>query len=545
MFILSLVKFENFSFISPPKEILHDINLEIEEGDFVLFCGPSGSGKTTLLSHLKKELIPVGKVKGKVTFNSINIKDLDDNQSATDIGFLFQNPDNQLVTDTVIQEIAFPLENIGMPTEDIRNRIAEMTAFFGIENILYKNVNELSGGQKQLVNLCSLLVLKPKLLLLDEPTSQLDPIASYDFLTILRRLNEEFSITIMINEHSIDNIFPFVDKVVFLKDGSIKYFDDTQTTVKNAIKDDLFKFYLPDVSKVNFLLSEKYPEIKDDEIAVSIREGRKVLNKIENNLKVFPKKEKVLLTDNYPFFNNETIISSSGLYFAYAKEHIILKDIDFSLKQGEFIGIIGGNGAGKTTFIQLLSGLLKPIKGKISRKNDIKIAYLYQNPIIHFSKEKVVDELLLDDEKELSEDTKELIKFFNIEYLLNQNPYDCSGGEQQKIAIIKAMIKKPDVLILDEPTKGFDPVSKYNFAKELQNLQSNGLTIIITSHDLSFVANYCYRCIMLFDGGIQVDNYPKEIFSENNFYTTFINRLVKDYIPDGIILKDIKEKWDL
>jgi energy-coupling factor transport system ATP-binding protein len=545
VFALSIVKFEDFSFISNEKEILSNINLEIEEGEFVLFCGPSGSGKTTLLSHVKKELKPVGKVKGKVTFNSINIKDLEDIQSATDIGFLFQNPDNQLVTDTVIQEIAFPLENIGLPTEDIRNRIAEMTAFFGIENILYKNVNELSGGQKQLVNLCSLLVLKPKLLLLDEPTSQLDPIASYDFLTILRRLNEEFSITIMISEHSIDNIFPFVDKVVFLLDGSIKYFNDTQTTVKNAINDDLFKFYLPDVSKVNFLLGEKYPQIKDDKIAVSIREGRKVLNKLNNNLEIFPKKEKTLLDDNYPFFNNETLLSSSGLYFAYTKEHIVLKDIDFSIKQGEFIGIIGGNGAGKTTFIQLLSGLLKPIKGKISSKKDLKLAYLYQNPIIHFSKEKVIDELLLVNEKELNSDTKELVKFFGIEHLLNQNPYDCSGGEQQKIAIIKAMIKKPDVLVLDEPTKGLDPVSKYNLAKEFQTLQNNGLTIVMTSHDLSFVANYCQHCIMLFDGGIQVDNCPKEIFAENNFYTTFINRLVKDYIPDGVILDDIKEKWNL
>ena len=202
----------NFSYASTDGsektfECLHDINLEINYGDFVLLCGPSGCGKTTLLSNLKKELIPNGLRSGIARYNGIGISQLDDETSACDIGYLFQNPDSQIVTDTVIQEIAFPLENIGVSSEEIRNRISELAAFFGLNDILHKNVNELSGGQKQLVNLCSLLVLRPKVLLLDEPMSQLDPIASYDFLSILRRLNEEFSITILISEHKSDNIF--------------------------------------------------------------------------------------------------------------------------------------------------------------------------------------------------------------------------------------------------------------------------------------------------------------------------------------------------
>jgi energy-coupling factor transport system ATP-binding protein len=541
---LALVKFENFSFTTSDKEILSDINFEVDEGEFVLICGPSGSGKTTLLSHLKKELRPNGKINGKVLFDSINIKDLDDTKSATDIGFLFQNPDNQLVTDTVIQEIAFPLENIGMETEEIRNRIAEMTAFFGLDKLLYKNVNELSGGEKQLVNLCSLLVLKPKLLLLDEPTSQLDPIASYEFLTILRRLNEEFSITIMINEHNVNNILPFADKVIFLNNGSVEYFNTKKNIIQEVANDEVFKFYLPDVSKINLLLREKYPKLKDEKIAISIREGRKLLNKIADDLEVFPKDTNKTLSEDYLYYNNEELVKTSGLYFAYNKENIILKDIEFTIKQGEFIGIVGGNGSGKTTLIQLLAGLLKPVKGKIMRK-DIKIAYLYQNPMIHFSKETVEKELLLDNETELNNETRKLLKFFNIEHLIYQNPYDCSGGEQQKIAIIKAFMKKPDILILDEPSKGLDPLSKHDLAKKLQTLQSNDLTIVMTSHDLSFVANYFHRCIMLFDGGIQVDNDPKDIFAENNFYTTFVNRLVKDYIPNGVVLDDVKEKWNL
>ncbi|GAA5819105.1 MAG: cobalt ABC transporter ATP-binding protein [Methanobrevibacter sp. CfCl-M3] len=541
---MALVKFEDFSFTTSDKEILSDINFEVDEGEFVLICGSSGSGKTTLLFHLKKELRPNGKIKGKVLFDSINIKDLDDTKSAADIGFLFQNPDNQLVTDTVIQEIAFPLENIGMETEEIRNRIAEMTAFFGLDKLLYKNVNELSGGEKQLVNLCSLLVLKPKLLLLDEPTSQLDPIASYEFLTILRRLNEEFSITIMINEHNVNNILPFADKVIFLNNGSVEYFNTKKNIIQEVANDEVFKFYLPDVSKINLLLREKYPKLKDEKIAISMREGRKLLNKIADDLEVFPKDTNKTLSEDYLYYNNEELVKTNGLYFAYNKENIILKDIEFTIKQGEFIGIVGGNGSGKTTLIQLLAGLLKPVKGKIIRK-DVKIAYLYQNPMIHFSKETVEKELLLDNETELNNETRKLLKFFNVEHLIDQNPYDCSGGEQQKIAIIKVLMKKPDILILDEPSKGLDPLSKHNLAEKLQTLQSNDLTIVMTSHDLSFVANYCHRCIMLFDGGIQVDNDPKDMFAENNFYTTFVNRLVKDYIPNGVVLDDVKEKWNL
>jgi len=348
----------------------------------------------------------------------------------------------------------------------------------------------------------------------------------------------------MINEHNVNNILPFADKVIFLNNGSVEYFNTKKNIIQEVANDEVFKFYLPDVSKTNLLLREKYPKLKDEKIAISMREGRKLLNKIADDLEVFPKDTNKTLSEDYLYYNNEELVKTNGLYFAYNKENIILKDIEFTIKQGEFIGIVGGNGSGKTTLIQLLAGLLKPVKGKIIRK-DVKIAYLYQNPMIHFSKETVEKELLLDNETELNNETRKLLKFFNVEHLIDQNPYDCSGGEQQKIAIIKALMKKPDILILDEPSKGLDPLSKHNLAKKLQTLQSNDLTIVMTSHDLSFVANYCHRCIMLFDGGIQVDNDPKDMFAENNFYTTFVNRLVKDYIPNGVVLDDVKEKWNL
>lgn len=566
---MGFVEFKDFSFAYKTVEgeeisILSDINLSISEGEFVLFCGPSGSGKTTLFSNLKKELAPAGVRKGVAYFNGKNILELDDVESAINVGFLFQNPDNQIVTDTVIQEIAFPLENIGVPSDEIRNRIAEMTAFFGIDHILHKNVNDLSGGQKQLVNLCSLLVLKPKLLILDEPTSQLDPIASYDFLTILKRLNEEFSITILISEHKIDNVFPFVDKVVFMRNGQIKHCENPYDLLDTLDKESMFNHYLPDVTKVYSLLKDTNLDLSNTKLPLTIREGKKVLRDIdemlaknnislksgcENSFNYSLDKSVNSYSQVFDFVNEneygDVLLSTKNLYFAYDKNNIVLNDINFEIRKGEFLSIIGGNGTGKSTFLKLLAGILNPIKGKIKYQKDLKIAYLHQNPIVHFSKDTVREELYLtlDLEDSFKKSILDYLDFFEINHLLDTHPYDCSGGEQQKIALVKALVANPDILILDEPSKGLDPISIINLAKILKGLQNSGITIIITSHNLPFVSNYCQRCLMLFDGSLQIDSTPKNIFANNNFYTTFINRLVKDYINDGVCLEDVWKEW--
>jgi len=593
---LALIEIDNFNFsyiasdgIGENSESLKGIDLKVDYGEFVLICGPSGCGKTTLLTNLKKELMPNGIRSGNIKFEGTDISDLDDLSSACDIAYLFQNPDSQIVTDTVIQEIAFPLENIGLDTEEIRNRISEIVAFFGINDILHKNVNELSGGQKQLVNLCSLLVLRPKVLLLDEPMSQLDPIASYDFLSILRRLNEEFSITIIISEHKSDSLFSFVDKVVFMEDGKIKFNDRPSEVCHLVSDDDIFTHYLPAVYKIYSPLSDRYSSLNKLNIPLSIREGRRVLNTIHDDLIKISnsalENPSDLSDDTFHTVQNSrfskilskvsenTLIKMDGVYFSYEKNNLILKNIDFTIDDGEFLAIIGGNGVGKSTFLQILTGLLKPIKGKVKYRKGIKISYVHQNPMIHFSKDTVKEELL--DSLNLDNDTvsnllelpltdflnsnilnnikfnnsnstfMELIEFFNIKHILNQHPYDCSGGEMQKTVILKALLKDPDILVLDEPTKGLDPISNLNLASMLNSLNANGLTVIMTSHDLDFVANNCPRCLMLFDKNIQIDNHPKRIFSQNNFYTTFVNRMVKDYLPNAITLSDVLDLWNL
>ena len=611
---MALIEFNDFSFsylnsdgTESQRKSLDSIDLEINYGDFVLLCGPSGCGKTTLLTNLKKELMPAGRRSGEIRFNGVRIQDLDDISSACDIGYLFQNPDSQIVTDTVIQEIAFPLENIGLPTEEIRNRISEIVAFFGMNDILHKNVNELSGGQKQLVNLCSLLVLRPEVLLLDEPMSQLDPIASYEFLSIVRRLNEEFSITVIMSEHKADSIFPFIDKAVFLKDGKIEFVDNAHNICSEVIDDEIFENYLPAVTKIYNSLSVKYPSLIKLNTPLSIREGRRCLNEIHDDLikisegsenfdnlgfsnlhhtsKKYQSMEKSGILDKISLNKNRNaLIQMKGIYFAYEKEKLILKNVDFDLNRGEFVSLIGGNGVGKSTFLQLLVGILKPIKGKVKYRKGIKLAYVHQNPMIHFSKDNVREEFLesilesnlfnksnVDFKKEDYESLlklnneefidsellnglkfdsiefkfKEIIEFFDICDLIDKHPYDCSGGEQQKIVIVKALLQNADVLVLDEPTKGLDPISSKALADILNSLIDNGLTIIMTSHDLDFVANNCKRCLMLFDKDIQIDDDPKVIFAENNFYTTFTNRMVKEYIPEVVTFDDVKSKWSL
>ena len=611
---MALIEFKDFSFAymnsdGTESEVksLDSINLEIDYGDFVLLCGPSGCGKTTLLTNLKKELMPAGRRSGEIKFNGTRIIDMDEISSACDIGYLFQNPDSQIVTDTVIQEIAFPLENIGLPTEEIRNRISEIVAFFGINGILHKNVNELSGGQKQLVNLCSLLVLRPKVLLLDEPMSQLDPIASYEFLSIVRRLNEEFSITVIMSEHKADSIFPFIDKAVFLKEGKIEFVDNAHNICSEVIDDEIFENYLPAVTKIYNSLSVRYPSLIKLNTPLSIREGRRCLNTIHDDLikisngdvdsinlnhdnlhitnKKYHSQEKSGILDKISIGGDKNaLIKMNGIYFAYEKEHLILKNLDFELEKGDFVSLIGGNGVGKSTFLQLLVGILKPIKGKVKYKNGIKLAYVHQNPMIHFSKDNVKEEFLesilesnllqnnsvgfnketydnllkMSNEEFIESDVlnglefdsiefkfKELIEFFDICDLIDKHPYDCSGGEQQKIVIVKALLKNADVLVLDEPTKGLDPISSKNLANILNSLRDNGITILMTSHDLDFVANNCKRCLMLFDKDIQIDDDPKVIVAENNFYTTFVNRMVKDYVPEIVTLDDLKDKWGL
>lgn len=546
---MEMVQFKDYSFSYPSKKILNNINLEINQGDFVLICGPSGCGKTTLLMNLKNEIRPKGDEEGEILYNGKDLRALDKITSASEIGFLFQNPENQFVCDTVMQELSFGLENLGTPTDEIRSRIAEMSTFFGLNSLLHENIENLSGGQKQLINLCSLLILKPKLLILDEPTSQLDPIASHDFLTILRRLNEEFAITIIMTEHRIDNVFPLVNKVAFIENGSVKEVSKPNEIPLNNWDHPIFSNYLPSTSLVYSVFKKHYSFIESDNVPLSINDG---LNVMDNLNREMIEKNNTTLSDEYGrlagpvMLNenaNETILSCKNIWFSYDGNEIITKNVSFDVKKGEFVSILGGNGSGKSTLMQLLSKIQKPLKGKVKYAKDVSASYVHQNPLVHIEEESVAKELNIEDVDNIDENTMKLIKFFKIEDILDNHPYDCSGGEQQRIVIVKALLDNPDILFLDEPTKGIDPIFKEELGEKFKELQNSGLTIIMITHDMDFAADYSERVFFLFDGSIQIDSTPKELFSNNKFYTTFTNRMVKNYLPLCITLKDLKNIW--
>jgi len=573
---MDIIEFKNFSFSYTGHEnILSNINIKISPGEFLLLCGPSGSGKTTLLSNIKNEIKPPGYSDGVIYYFGQDIKKLGKFRSACEIGFLFQDTD-QFISNNVLQEIAFPLENIGISPYEIRKRIAEIVAFFGLDKHLHKHINQLSGGEKQLVNLCSILVLKPKILLLDEPTSQLDPIAAYELLSILRRLNEEFSITIIVTEHRINNIFPFIDKAIFLENGKIKFLEPPREICSKAWRNGIFQNYIPSVAKIHFLLKSKYGMLMEDNVPISIREGKQELNFLEKRLNKSNDSSKDQYTQNNETHNiycyehefnkinpklKSDLIHCTDVWFGYEKDNIVLKGVSLKISSGEFISLVGGNGAGKTTLLQILSGILKPKNGKINYIKNIKIGYVHQNPMIHFMHETVEDELsesllkavniesktkdCTDEKQDKIDEKYEFIKLFELSKLLKKHPYDCSKGEQQKIAITKVLLTKPDILFLDEPTKGLDPFSKINLAYKLKILKKNGLTIVLTTHDLDFVAEYSERCLLLFDGTIQLDSIPKAIFANSSFYTTSIHRLVKDFLPGSITIGDVEEKWNI
>ena len=583
------------------KTVLDDVSLYVKKGEFVTILGPSGCGKTTLL----RILAGFGKAdEGEIKIGGLDITDVPPHERPVNTVFqryaLFPHLN-------VYDNIAFGLKLKKVKEDEIEARVRKALKMVGMTDYEWRDVNSLSGGQQQRVAIARAIINRPQVLLLDEPMSQLDPIASYEFLSIVRRLNEEFSITVIMSEHKADSIFPFIDKAVFLKEGKIEFVDNAHNICSEVIDDEIFENYLPAVTKIYNSLSVRYPSLIKLNTPLSIREGRRCLNTIHDDLikisngdvdsnnldssslhhinKKYHSQEKSGILDKLPFTGNkDALIEMKGIYFAYERENLILKNVDFDLIKGDFLSLIGGNGVGKSTFLQLLVGILKPIKGKVKYRKGIKLAYVHQNPMIHFSKDNVKEEflesiiesdLLIRNNQSLSKDNyekllklsndefiesdilnglkfdsidfnfKELIEFFDITDLIDKHPYDCSGGEQQKIAIVKALLQNADVLVLDEPTKGLDPLSSKALAEILNSLRDNGLTIIMTSHDLDFVANNCKRCLMLFDKDIQIDDDPKVIFAENNFYTTFVNRMVKDYVPEIVTLDDLKDKWDL
>ena len=541
---MEILSIKDLTFSYPNKEnfALQNVNLSINSGDFVVVCGQSGSGKTTLLRMLKKEIAPHGEKQGAVYYKGEDVEKLDDKISAQKIGFVFQKPDQQIVTDKVWHELAFGLESLGYDSDYIRLRVGEMANYFGITSLFRKKTTELSGGQKQLMNLASVMAMSPDVIILDEPTSQLDPITANDFITTLKKINDELGLTVIIIEHRLQEVFPIADKVAVMEDGKVICYDTPRNVCEKLS---------------NHPMSQGFPSavriwqksVSKGECPLTVKEGRNFVN-------LNFSERKLPLRNTIP--NTEDIITLKDVFFRYEKGgNDILSGTNLSIKKGEHFCILGGNGSGKTTTLKILAGLLKPYRGKVIIDNNkmtkkttadfnrLGVAMLPQNPESVFLKSRVIDDYtelckIKGIEKSDYEDKiNSVAEKLGIKDLLENHPYDLSGGEIQKCALGKVLISEPKILLLDEPTKGVDAYSKLSLSKILQEIKSDGVTIITVTHDVEFASIVADRCGLFFDGEVLSSLVPQEFFSKNNFYTTASSRISRDKFANAVTVDDV------
>lgn len=569
---------------------LKEASFCVAQGDFLVILGSSGCGKTTLLKLLKPVLAPHGKKSGSIFFNGADIESLSYEELASDIGFVMQDVNAQLVTDEVWHELAFGLESLGCSNSMIKRRVAEMTSFFGLSGIFHKKVRELSGGQKQMVNLASVMAMNPKLLILDEPTSQLDPIAAEEFVACLTRINRELGTTIIMTEHRLEEVLPVCTKVMAMEDGQVTAFGPLRECMAELCTDGRYMGFMTAATRVYAGVSKdkkKYhadmthneDEIHANEsvavdniysLPVSVGEGRSYLAELLKNAtltggssheselcdktieeeKTFINIDKNKMTvdekivsDKHVSTGNDILVCKS-LCYAYDKAgDDIVNKLTLSVREGEILSISGGNGSGKTTFLKLIAGIMEPDNGRIRVAAGRRTALLPQNPTDLFTRNTVRDELVCTQdsvENEISyEAVADVVRTCMMEDLLLRHPYDLSGGEQQRLALAKLMLIDPDIFLLDEPTKGIDPEFKLEYGDILKQLKTRGKTIIIVSHDIEWEASISDRCALMFDGSIAAIEPVKDFFSGNHFYTTAAARIAGGMIENAITVEDI------
>ena len=549
------IKDLTFSYPDQTKAALQGISLTVEDGDFVVICGKSGCGKSTLLKHFKTALTPYGTRSGEILYKDITLEKVSARMQAKEIGYVTQNPDNQIVTDKVWHEMAFGLENLGVDQKSMRLRVAEMASYFGIQNWFDMDVSSLSGGQKQLLNLASVMAMQPEILILDEPTSQLDPIAASDFLQTVRKINRDLGLTVIITEHRLEEVFPVADRVVVMENGRIKAEGSPREIGKNLVDDDMFRAF-PTTVRIYAGLG------KEGECPLTVREGCRWITGYSDEHGIDgDERNRVWKEENSKDadFEGEEILSVQNGWFRYEKNgEDILRGLDISVMKGQIYAVLGGNGTGKSTALSVMGGINRPYRGKVLLKGrELKkysskelhgsiIGMLPQNPQCLFVCDNVYDdlkEMFSEGEYlpkgEIEERVERAAAEAEITHLLKAHPYDLSGGEQQRAALAKILLKNPEILLLDEATKGMDGFYRNKLGEILKKLQANGHTIVMVSHDVEFCAEYADRCGMFFRGNVVAEKSAGEFFVGNSFYTTAANKMARHLFKDAVTVEDV------
>ncbi len=517
---MAILEVKNVSFRYPnaPDDALKNVSFTLEKGEFSVLCGATGSGKSTLLRLLKNELKPLGDTRGEIMFDGKPLDKLDARQSAARIGFVMQKPEQQIVTDKVWHELAFGLENLGVENGEIRRRVSEMACFFGIESWFNKRVSELSGGQKQLLNLAGVMVMQPEILLLDEPTAQLDPIAASEFISAIARLNRELSLTVIMIEHRLEEALPHSQSALFLKDGRLIYSGETRACAEKMRSDSEFAPYLPAAARLcaRFDVSGACP--------LTVNEGRRY---IEEN---FASRVRRYEYDE-PAPSGKIALEFKNVFFRYGQKlGDVLKGLSFRLYENEVMCVLGANGSGKSTMLAAAAALIKPYAGQISafgqKLKHYKNQSLYDNCLALLPQD-VQTVFLKNSVREELEGTDASALPFSLDGLYDMHPYDLSGGQQQLLALAKVLATKPRLLLLDEPTKGLDANTKNEFRRIIKQLKQDGVTVLCVTHDVEFASEIADRCAMFFMGEITALDETRRFFDKNSFYTTAINRMTR------------------
>ncbi|MCF0124063.1 MAG: ATP-binding cassette domain-containing protein [Ruminiclostridium sp.] len=523
-----------FTYPNALAPALDSLDLTLLPGDFCVLCGPSGCGKTTLLRQLKPALAPHGTRTGQILFQGQPLDSLSPRTQAGAIGFVQQDPESQLVTDNVWHELAFGLESLGTDTPTIRRRVAEMASFFGIQTWFHRDTADLSGGQKQLLNLAAVMTLDPDLLVLDEPLSQLDPIAAGEFLSVLQRLNRELGTTILLTEHRLDEVLPLASRVVVMDRGRTlcQGTPDQAAQALRALDHPMF-LAMPAPARVWAATESTAP------CPITVRAGRDWLADYAAGHPLSPLPPESPQDPAAP-----SVITAREVWFRYEKhDPDILRNLSLEVKQGELLALVGGNGTGKTTTLKLLAGLESPHRGRLQIAG--RAVLLPQEPQALFLKKTLESDLreALDERslspQEAEDRLRRVVSLCQLGPLLDRHPYDLSGGERQRAALAKVLMLEPDILLLDEPTKGLDAGFKAVLGAILRDLTRRGVTILMVSHDLTFCARYAHRCALFFDGAVVTQSSPRELFSGNRFYTTAANRMARPLLPQAVTAEDL------
>ncbi len=488
---MAYINIKNLNFKYPTSEnfILNNISLQISGGDKIVFIGKKGSSKSTILQMLKPSIKPVGTSSGEIEMSFTD----------QDIAYVPQNISATFLSKSVISNIVFSAENIGLSQDEIEKRLSEVCTYLNISYLLNKNIDELSGGERHLVAIASSIITYPKVLLLDEPLSELSVNYRKKIIDVLTLLNEEVNMTIILCEHQLNDCISFCDKIGVLNNGNLVYYDNKDKVFTNLFDADNDNLFIPDITKLSLLV--------DNKIIYTPNEFKHICN---NYLEIYEK----------PFVDK--IISIKNITYFYSKNNIILEDLNLDIYKGEKLALLGENGTGKTTLLKLLTKSLKAYDGSI-KTNYKNIAYLPQDIHSYFTKLTVYEEL----KKYIDfPENNDLVKSFGLSDKLQASPFDLSSGEALLVCLCSTLLKNCDILILDEPTKNLDVFSKKIFGEFLIN---SDITVVMSTHDLDFCAKYLDNCAFLFNKKISYKKNTKRFMLENNLYTTQIKKATRYY----------------